>query len=81
MSEHIKYFHELTDEELNTVLENAEKITWGECARKYPQPEWCSYPKAVHGFSGCWSLMRISRAKNVIRSIDDCKYCELLIST
>jgi len=41
----IKPFHELTEAEFNEICE--EKMTWAECAEKYPQPKWCSYPDAV----------------------------------
>ena len=51
----IKYFHELTKEEFGELLK--EKLTWEECAKLYPQPEWCEYPEAVCGEMGCWSLM------------------------
>jgi hypothetical protein len=50
----IKYFHELTKEEFSKLIES--KITWGECAKEYPQPIWCGYPDALAGMMGCWSL-------------------------
>lgn len=50
----IKYFHELTEAEFGELIK--QKMTWGECAEKYPQPEWCSYPDAVDPL-GCWSLI------------------------
>lgn len=53
----IKYFHELTKEEFDKLLK--EKITWGECAKRYPQPKWCAYPEAIQGAMGCWSLMDV----------------------
>ncbi len=51
----IKYFHELTQGEFDELVKT--HMTWGECAKKYPQPIWCSYPDAVEGEMGCWSLM------------------------
>ena len=53
----IKPFHELTKEEFKTLLEERPDMTWEECAREYPQPEWCDYANAVQGMMGCWSLM------------------------
>ena len=73
----IKYFHELSDEEFDKLLKGG-GMTWGECAHKYPQPEWCNYPDAVCGVMGCWSLMRMGKPENNIRSIDNCEGCELL---
>jgi len=51
----IKYFHELTKDEFHALVDT--KITWGQCAIDYPQPKWCTYPEAVQGVMGCWSLM------------------------
>ena len=50
----IKYFHELTDEEFKKVIDS--KITVKELSEKYPQPPWCTYPNALNGLMGCWSL-------------------------
>lgn len=54
----IKYFHELTKEEFTELVEK--KLMWKECAKLYPQPDWCNYPDAVCGIMGCWSLMNLS---------------------
>lgn len=51
----IKYFHELTRQEFEELLDT--KITYGQLAIDYPQPEWCQYPNATQGAIGCWSLM------------------------
>ena len=51
----IKYFHELTDDEFSGLIDS--KITYGEAEKLYPQPLWCSYPQAIYGEMGCWSLV------------------------
>lgn len=66
----IKYFHELTKDEFDELV--AKKMTWGECAKLYPQPTWCGYPGAVAGEMGCWSLMSFS-----IKGPPSCFGCEL----
>ena len=50
----IKYFHELTKEEIEAIPAGK---TCKEVAKDYPQPEWCEYPNAVYGAMGCWGLM------------------------
>lgn len=50
-----KYFHELTDAEWEALKKS--DITWGECAKEYPQPIWCDYPGALEAEMGCWSLV------------------------
>jgi hypothetical protein len=71
MSEVIKPFHELTESEFNTLVD-AGGMTSEECARKYPQPEWCNYPMAVQGAMGCWSLM-----SHYVTGPKFCHGCEL----
>ena len=68
----IKYFHELTEDEFKEILR--QKITWGECAKEYPQPVWCGYPDAVAGVMGCWSLMDFK-----VYGRNFCKHCECYI--
>lgn len=68
----IKYFHELTEEEFDELCKT--KMTWGECAKEYPQPIWCSYPNAVQGEMGCWSLMCF-----MVTGRNHCKNCEFYI--
>ena len=68
----IKYFYQLTPEEYGKVV--ATKITWGECATLYPQPDWCNYPGAICWVMGCWSLM-----SHLIHSRKDCIKCEYYI--
>ena len=65
----IKYFHKLSIEEFDELVKSG--MTWGECAEKYPQPEWCGYPQAVLGDFGCWSLMSFK-----IKNRRNCMLCE-----
>ena len=68
----IKYFHELTKKEFRTLCKT--KVTWGQAAKDYPQPEWCSYPDAVQGIMGCWSLMDFT-----VTGRNSCKNCDCYI--
>ena len=74
MSEKIKFFHELTKEEFDELKKI--KMTWFEFEKKYPRPNWCAYPEAVRGFTGCWSLMgfRVSDKKS-------CGGCDCVIGS
>ncbi len=67
----IKYFHELTEKEFNELCKTP--LTWEECVKEYPRPEWCAFPDAVDAL-GCWSLtgFRVTGRK-------DCKSCEFYI--
>ena len=31
--------------------------TWSYAMKHYRQPDWCSYPNALDGMMGCWSLI------------------------
>ena len=67
----IKYFHELTKDELKKICSG--NITYEECAIRYPQPIWCRYPEATYGIMGCWFLTSF-----MVTGEDyckDCKYC------
>ena len=64
----IKYFHELTLEELKELAKK--NPTWQEVAADFPQPKWCGYPDAVAGGMGCWSLMLLRVSKNFCKGCD-----------
>jgi hypothetical protein len=51
----LKYFHQLRPEEYLWLVK--EGTTWGELQQSFPQPPWCTYPQAVYGLMGCWSLV------------------------
>jgi len=63
------YFHELTEDDFNQLL--LTKITWGELEERFPQPVWCTYPEAVRGMMGCWSLV-----DHMVTGEDYCKACD-----
>ena len=68
----MKHFHELTDEEVDAMRHGT---TWAQVAEKHPQPPWCSYPDALYGPMGCWSLTGWPGTRR-IHGEDDCKSCE-----
>lgn len=71
----MKYFHELTNEEIDSLVEN--KKTWWDIKSEYKQPDWCNYPDALNGVMGCWSLIDLSDRKV---NKEFCKTCELCIN-
>ena len=48
-------FHLLPAEQFER-MKNAGR-TWDYAMRHYRQPDWCSYPGALDGMMGCWSLV------------------------
>jgi hypothetical protein len=65
----IKYYHELTKDEVQGLIDK--KYTYKQTEEDYPQPEWCSYPNATYGEIGCWSLLGY-----MVTSEDYCKDCD-----
>ena len=65
----IKPFHGLIEAEFKEICKG--KMTWAECAKRYPQPKWCGYPDAVCGVMGCWSLMSF-----MVTDESCCKNCD-----
>lgn len=63
-----KYFHELTDEELQDSVER--KATYDE----FLHPEWCGYPNALDPLLGCWSLTDPIIRKKICKEF--CKECD-----
>ena len=47
-------FHEITDEAFDKLVD--EVSTWEGVMERYHQPKWCTYPEALGGEMGCWSL-------------------------
>jgi hypothetical protein len=70
----IKYFHELTKREFEGIRKKNPRMTYGECAKLYPQPPWCNYPDATFGVMGCWSLLGF-----MVTGKDYCRDCECFI--
>jgi len=50
------YWHKIPKEDQEAIIRFG-KMTLGEFMTKYKQPEWCSYPDALRGQMGCWSLI------------------------
>jgi hypothetical protein len=68
----MKYWHELTEEEVQAVYDKG--TTVGEVLKEYKQPDWCDYPDALAGRMGCWSLTGSNR-KDI--SLEFCSSCDL----
>lgn len=72
-----RYFHELSQEEVDKLI--ADKKNWGDIMREYKQPDWCNYPNALEGTTGCWSLIDLSKdglrtkiSKEFCKGCDEC---------
>ena len=65
-----KYFHLLPPGEWERLCDA--KTTWqGLQDLGYRQPDWCSYPDALDGLMGCWSLIY-----QRVTGEEYCKDCE-----
>lgn len=64
-----RYFHELSKEEYDKMMENHLKII--DVKKQFKQPDWCLYPDALEGEMGCWSL-----CLGDIHCEDDCECCD-----
>jgi hypothetical protein len=62
-----KYFHELTDEEYKELIID-KSLTINDVMEQFSQPDWCTYPGALRGEMGCWSL--------IDRQVINREYCE-----
>ena len=70
-----KYFHELSQEEVDKLITDNVKLSF--ILDNFLHPDWCGYPEALSMDLGCWSLCDIT--KNGIRikiSEDFCKNCD-----
>lgn len=72
-TERQKYWHEIPQEEIETII--AEEKTNQYVVDNYKQPEWCGYPEALMGIMGCWSLT--DNSPDGLRT----KVCESFCST
>ncbi|MFA5299346.1 MAG: hypothetical protein WC389_14245, partial [Lutibacter sp.] len=54
-----RYFHELEQSEIDTLI--ADKKTVGYIMENYKQPDWCNYSEALSMDMGCWSLCDLSK--------------------
>ncbi len=71
-----RYWHELKDSTIKNM--QRKHFNWGNVMEKYLQPKWCSYPDALEGIMGCWSLVDFFDLRHKI-SIDYCKGCDCFI--
>ena len=50
--------------------------TWQYVIDNYKQPDWCTYPEALAGDFGCWSLVYSDHsAEGLFLVCKDCDYC------
>lgn len=71
-----RYWHELSDDEVNTLI--SENKTWNFIMENYSQPSWCGYVDALNGDMGCWSLTAsiVGDCTRSKISTDFCKTCD-----
>ena len=52
-------FLRLSNRQKQRVLEYGTKRgwSWRKLTKRYKQPSWCTYPNAMYGKFGCWSLL------------------------
>lgn len=69
----MKYYHELTQEEMNGLHQQA---TIQDVLDNYKQPDWCMMEHALAGISGCWSLTNSSTRMKISKDYcNSCDYC------
>mgnify|MGYP001792345949 CR=1 FL=1 len=68
------YFHEISTEEIEKL--KARNVTWTYIVENYSQPEWCTYPEALRGKWGCWTLTDHQNGGRIKISEDFCSTCE-----
>jgi hypothetical protein len=66
------YFHELNDKEYKKIFK-VKGRSWQWLMDNYSQPDWCTYPEALCGDMGCWSLVWHRKEINE----EYCKNCDL----
>lgn len=66
-----QFWHELDESKQHEIL-NTKELTFTVFLTMFEQPSWCSYPEALAGACGCWSLLTPGR----ITSIESCTDCE-----
>jgi hypothetical protein len=70
-----KYFHELEQSEIDSLIKG--HYNWASISEEYSQPSWCTYPEALNGLIGCWSLTDTKEeGSRALISEDFCKECE-----
>lgn len=64
-----RLFHLISDESWAAM--RSANLTWNDVKKHHRQPEWCSYPDALDGYMGCWSLVG-----RKVTGRDFCKTCD-----
>jgi hypothetical protein len=75
----MKYWHKLPQNKIDKIIEDGTTIK--QVLEEYKQPDWCSYPDALGGMMGCWSLT--DNGPNGLRtkiSPEFCKNCDCYIN-
>ena len=67
------YFHELTIAERQKMLNDKKTNKW--LVDNYNQPDWCSYPNALNGLMGCWTLCNFSKKEPIV-TLKQCEKCD-----
>ena len=67
------YFHELDRQQVEKLIADNKSIEF--ILKNYKQPKWCTYPNALAGEMGCWSLMDIYSTREQI-SEQYCSICD-----
>jgi len=65
----VKFFHHISDTQWRFMILRGDR--WGDVAKEYAPPTWCTYPYAVDPM-GCWSLVG-----RMVTGEDYCKTCDL----
>ena len=66
-----QYWHELSQADIDKLIG---KVTNQFIMDNYKQPDWCTYPEALSGLMGCWSLG--DATKDGSRTKISNKFCE-----
>ena len=67
----MEYFHEIEQSEVDKLIKDKKTIQY--LLDNYKQPDWCGYPKALSGDTGCWSL--VDMKKGGLRTKISKEYC------
>jgi hypothetical protein len=67
-----RFWHRAPQKEIDEFIKS--KPTFEQMYNKYQQPGWCTYPEALSGAMGCWSLVGDNRTA-ISKSF--CKTCDL----
>lgn len=73
-----KFWHELTQAEIDNLIRQEADTDY--ILNNYNQPDWCTYPLALNSYTGCWSLMDLSKDGGRTKvSREYCLSCDLCV--